>query len=527
MAPITRRKRKEMTPDIEITTCDKSSKAALASSDEKKPKMRKTAQEKKIILCDNPRVDMAPLTSSRKSKTTKGCPIVPKRCLIIPKKESLPVDEEKFESLESKDSIFELIPSKTTRRKIDDADEEQVVTKDINVHIKALQKLITASFNFVRNYEFLIASAKEVLRLLDCFIKDTESPKFDWVSHRYVEGLRPQGTYTYPPDVSAYECNLAKGGRASVYPISPIFYEKSAPIDCIYYSSDGLCHCPCLNIEEYKIWREFEMLDEGNPESLVTKRKFCKEEEKRSIDLSYPLVGVIGGFAVAAFNKACETFKKVKHNLHDFEYMECNYVKGTQDYTFYMTIEAVEEGNLGVYEAIVVCSRDGGSDAAEDACLVPDVEGGCRTLLKFVLTYRTPAGMKAMALSLFSRLRSLCKTLKYVVGEKEHEIYLQQCCTTRMQRGIALWEMDLLHAFDLSVMKGIQQVLSLNLQLLFLPDCTRRSVPDDWSLPGMSCMLLRNSGKPCKGYDYDAYSRCLTSISRAAKIGRGGGFRKK
>lgn len=132
------------------------------------------------------------------------------------------------------------------------------------------------------------------------------------------------------------------------------------------------------------------------------------EIEKRSIEHDHPFVCAIGEFAVATFNKlremvwwlffyfrdflhfsidhfltlqthlSCQILKKGEQKkLHDYEIMECQYMKLFKVFYFYMTIEAFEEGILGVYEAKIVCNRVDGK----------------RTLTKFVLTDRTPVGM--------------------------------------------------------------------------------------------------------------------------------------
>nr|GEY09312.1 hypothetical protein [Tanacetum cinerariifolium] len=107
--------------------------------------------------------------------------------------------------------------------------------------------------------------------------------------------------------------------------------------------------------------------------------KRSDEQEKRPVGLDHPFVSVIGDFVIAAFNEAREIHVKkgIHNNLHDLEFMECNYLKNSKGYYFYMTIEAIEEGNLAIYEAEVLCNNDDGS----------------RTLSKFVLTDRTPVGL--------------------------------------------------------------------------------------------------------------------------------------
>ncbi|GJS67124.1 hypothetical protein Tco_0681688 [Tanacetum coccineum] len=126
--------------------------------------------------------------------------------------------------------------------------------------------------------------------------------------------------------------------------------------------------------KEKKIWRKFE---QKTPEAEVTTGTLV-DEEKRSIALDYPIVSDIGNFAVFSYNKACSMHvKMVEHNLHDIEFMECKYKKVGRIYHFYLTIEAIEEGNLGIYEAEVHCESAGYS----------------RSLYKFNLTNRKPFGM--------------------------------------------------------------------------------------------------------------------------------------
>ncbi|KAL6560156.1 hypothetical protein OROHE_006394 [Orobanche hederae] len=134
-----------------------------------------------------------------------------------------------------------------------------------------------------------------------------------------------------------------------------------------------------LSRTEKKIWKEFQKFDKKIPGlSSISFPGF--EKEKMPIKIDNPIVSLIGNFAIAAFNEAIEKYvKKGEHkNLRDFEFMECAYIKmrGTE-YYFYMTIEAIEEGKLGVYETKVRLEWDDGS----------------KSLCNFVLTDRTPRGM--------------------------------------------------------------------------------------------------------------------------------------
>nr|XP_043619374.1 uncharacterized protein LOC122591214 [Erigeron canadensis] len=178
--------------------------------------------------------------------------------------------------------------------------------------------------------------------------------------------------------------------------------------------------------------------------------------------------------------------KDVHNNLHDFEILECKYLKIAKAYYFYMTIEAIEEGNLGVYETKVVCNND-----------------GRRTLSKFLLTNRTPAGTKAMAISFFSCVRSICKSLDGIVTPKVDRMHAIHRYLTGPNAAIA--EATRLLMLKDATLRGLRQVISLGLPLLFPQECIRTTNPDGWSNPddNFSQMVRRAKGTPCRGYDYD------------------------
>nr|XP_043627719.1 uncharacterized protein LOC122599294 isoform X2 [Erigeron canadensis] len=471
-------------------TRSRKSKAALASSDEKKPKMRKTAQGKKIILVNMEEIKKIEINQHE---------------FIIP-----PDVRDKYgRPLRRGPSIRTFIPSKTNQKQVAfefcpsvDPNQEDLFPKNINPHIEAIQKLINTSFNFVRNYEFLMDSANEVIRILHWFLS-LKSTRFDWRRNVFMKPIRKAEDILQIPDLKDCHkiCMLAENGCVSLYPDPPGISEaeRDALIQPMMNQTIPVGYHLPLNEEERKIWLDFKKSDKGNPEFVMIDLTF-EQDAVRSIIPSDPIVSVIGSFAVAAFNKACAThFKKdEQNNLHDFEYMECKYVKDSEDYFFYMSIEAIEEGNLGVYETIVKCSRDDGR----------------RTLLKFVLTDRTPAGTKAMAISLSSCLISLLDTLE-CVGDKRHcKLCRMHSVTRGVWRGIAAQETVFFSYYLDETVKGIRRVLSLNLQLLFQPECTRKTNPDAWSVPGPDLdtgMKLRNNGTPCMGYDYNPHSmdRCL------------------
>ncbi|GJZ63880.1 hypothetical protein Tco_0620301, partial [Tanacetum coccineum] len=80
------------------------------------------------------------------------------------------------------------------------------------------------------------------------------------------------------------------------------------------------------------------------------------EKERIPIKVENPIVRLIGVFAIAAFNKLIHKHVKpgITDNLYACEFMECSYIKmdGT-NYYFHMTIEAMKDEKLGVYETKV------------------------------------------------------------------------------------------------------------------------------------------------------------------------------
>lgn len=71
----------------------------------------------------------------------------------------------------------------------------------------------------------------------------------------------------------------------------------------------------------------------------------------------------IGDFAVDAFNKSHQMYvnKNRKENIHEAQFLKCYYHKLSMSYLFHMTIEAIEQGYAGSYEATVECESDDGA----------------------------------------------------------------------------------------------------------------------------------------------------------------------
>lgn len=205
------------------------------------------------------------------------------------------------------------------------------------------------------------------------------------------------------------------------------------------------------------------------------------EKNKISIGVDHPFVRVIGEFAVVTFNKLSEMLvKKGAHNnIHDFEIMECQYLhmRVPKHYFIYMTIEAFENGKLGVYQAKIVCYTDDGR----------------RTLTKFVLTDRRPVGKKAMAMSPLSRLISIYKSVEGM--EKDIETYLKTAQQAKKgeENGNVAAEMCCLKKHYKRAMEGLGKVVSRDTQAPARNPTINRDT---------SGMVRRTKGTTCKGYDY-------------------------
>ncbi|GKB35271.1 hypothetical protein Tco_0880213, partial [Tanacetum coccineum] len=121
------------------------------------------------------------------------------------------------------------------------------------------------------------------------------------------------------------------------------------------------------------------------------------EEQKKTIEVDHPIFPLLALLVTLLLMPSTMLHaKKGEHNnLHDSEFAICNYLKFGMSYHFYMTIEAIEEGNLGTYLAEVICNSS----------------GGARTLCKFVLTDQEPLGTKALAVYYLSCLRTIYKTV--------------------------------------------------------------------------------------------------------------------
>ncbi|GJS95729.1 hypothetical protein Tco_0802697 [Tanacetum coccineum] len=117
-------------------------------------------------------------------------------------------------------------------------------------------------------------------------------------------------------------------------------------------------HMQCVPLDErgQKAWREFKKRDENAKITALTEICYpTPEEDKQPVEKTSGLVSFISAFAVQYINKGS------KKNVSDAKIMDCKYLKYEDFYLFYVTLEAIEQGNLGVYETTIKCEFDDGA----------------------------------------------------------------------------------------------------------------------------------------------------------------------
>nr|XP_043622505.1 uncharacterized protein LOC122594097 [Erigeron canadensis] len=255
-----------------------------------------------------------------------------------------------------------------------------------------------------------------------------------------------------------------------------------------------LMHIP-LNQVEQKAWLEFKKLDDGHPPMLEYLSPELLNEVKRPINLDHPFVHVIADFAVASFNNIIQMYikKDVHNNLHDYEVMECDYIHVFHRfYRFYMTIEAIEEGILGVYRTEVSCHPI----------------DGCKTMTKFFLTDHIPTGKIAKALPRLISLKYQYKTLKGM--RRDLEIKLGATHKSVKGKNEVEVKAELIRLKELhKAMKGVCNVLYWNIRSKIPKTWNETSNTEDWSVSLFPRYLLaeRNDNATCKGYNFNNQSR--------------------
>ncbi|GJY49382.1 40S ribosomal protein S13 [Tanacetum coccineum] len=139
----------------------------------------------------------------------------------------------------------------------------------------------------------------------------------------------------------------------------------------------------CVPLDELgqKAWREFKKRDEDAKITALTAICYpTPEEDKQPVEKTSGLVSFISAFAVEVFNKCYQMYinKGNKKNVSDAKIVDCKYLKYEDFYLFYVILEAIEQGNLGVYETTIKCEFDDGAINLDTFVLMdrkPSVKG--------------------------------------------------------------------------------------------------------------------------------------------------------
>ncbi|XP_071738402.1 uncharacterized protein [Rutidosis leptorrhynchoides] len=163
-----------------------------------------------------------------------------------------------------------------------------------------------------------------------------------------------------------------------------------------------------LKEEDHKSWLEFKELAKEMP---IADRLTPMYFRGWPIKVDHPFVAVIRDFTIAAFNEVIQMYvKKNRENnsMSHPEVMKCTFINRDDHYFFYMEMEAIEEGILGVYHIAVAC----------------DYNNGTTTLLQKILVDTTPTGKIATLLPRLNSLKSDYKT--FIAVKKDIEIKLER-----------------------------------------------------------------------------------------------------
>lgn len=192
-----------------------------------------------------------------------------------------------------------------------------------------------------------------------------------------------------------------------------------------------------LKEEEHSSWLEFKKLDEGKPvHTSFSTSKFAKERGL-AINVDHPFVSVVRGFATDAFNAVVHMYgKNNRHSIRDSEVTSCVYDNFSKHHYFYLTMEAIEEGILGVYDVIVACMRTDGSISLVRLELTDDrpTAGKIAMMLPQLISLRSEyKTMKGMEQDLKTKLKNTQKSIKgkknkdRVHLKEEHKAIKEKC----------------------------------------------------------------------------------------------------
>ncbi|GJW20141.1 hypothetical protein Tco_0030763 [Tanacetum coccineum] len=152
-----------------------------------------------------------------------------------------------------------------------------------------------------------------------------------------------------------------------------------------------------LDTKEEKLWNLFKSLHLDNYSYFQDRRLQGKAAEV-SIDAHHPFVPFLSNFALSAYNKLCRLFYKndEKENIYEAQVTKVRYSHIDYGFIFIITLEALEDNVIGVYEATVICH----------------FHDGLRALIKFIRVLRPPMGSKYKGMTDLIHEKSLSDYVK-------------------------------------------------------------------------------------------------------------------
>nr|XP_043622576.1 uncharacterized protein LOC122594171 [Erigeron canadensis] len=184
--------------------------------------------------------------------------------------------------------------------------------------------------------------------------------------------------------------------------------------------------------------------------------------------------------------------------------MNVKYVINVYGYKFIITLEALEEDVVGVYEATVLCHCDDGR----------------RTLLKFIQLPCPPVGRKFKGMTELAREKSMCQAVKEQKKAIKTELKIR-CNAMKDRKKAIKSELKIRRKAmkgkrrsressdficlkkHYKIVKGACHTFARYSHIMPMDWKIKRSNPDDWFVPNKNTGLQpRSHQHSCGGYDY-------------------------
>ncbi|PWA42875.1 hypothetical protein CTI12_AA540920 [Artemisia annua] len=258
--------------------------------------------------------------------------------------------------------------------------------------------------------------------------------------------------------------------------VSGSYNRKDVLAESMYPRDSRILLVP-MNQEARECWLEF------------TKDALWREDEGEVlVDPHHPIVILMSNFAVSAFNELCRMYYKKGQEKNIYGAQVTKFIFTTNDHgcTFFITIEALEEDVLGVYQATVICT-------------IPEGE---RTLIEFTRLPLSPTGTK------YKGMDNLISEKFFSDAVKEKEKYLKSLlkirCNARKGDKKSRLSGDIQLKKDYEAYAGARRLFDK-----YAPQLKRRSwkiktsSSDGWLVPDEKTGLQpRSNEHTFGGYDY-------------------------